>query len=212
MKFFRSRSIRLFVFPFVRGMVRGWRLLAGRVDRLFSRGNRRGRRAGFRSAAGQGEWREGAAEVRGDAPSMPLEPDNVFVCRDLASGIRSADLKGLVCSRLADMDMEQPGSEAWGLAAVDFFDELSLLAEGCEAADADVVLSLQKALPGLLALHGCKLLDESEWNPQVQRATSIDRCLSEGERPRLVRKFSSGLMVEGKLIRKQEVKLQLAVN
>ncbi len=206
-------------------------LLAGLLLLAFCQGLRRLHAAGLAAQAKTtpeaGEppcpEREGAEVTPEAVPAPPGPPAEAVAeeaepaptptlanCGKLANDLQEPDLRGLVLDRLADLQGETAGDEAWGLALVDLLDELQLMQASYSPEDADAVSRLGWELRALLAHYEGELIDDSSWIPARQRAVKVERCLPEGAAARVFPTGLSGLLVRGELIRKQEVRLQLS--
>lgn len=124
--------------------------------------------------------------------------------RAYAESLCSNNLRELVIDRL---DSQRVMIEAWATEAVDTLDELS---RACSSAgeDAAALEHLCDELREMLTAAGCTIVDEDEWNPSLQRAVKTEKTLPVGAPPRIGKKLVSGLVVQGQLVRKQEVVLQ----
>ena len=124
--------------------------------------------------------------------------------RKIAESLSTANLRELVADR---MDNHRVLIEAWALEAVDTIDEL-LRVRSNAGADAEALNRLCDVLREMLARVGCTVVDKDEWTPSLQRAVKTEKTLPPGTPPRIGKKLVTGLVVQGQLVRKQEVVLQ----
>ena len=94
---------------------------------------------------------------------------------------------------------------------VDFLDELK--EAGLTATEQERVASraLADQLLALLTEKGFTLLDSDEWNPDKQRAVAVVRK-PDATGTKIMGKGSTGLSRNGRIIRKQEVKIEMKGN
>lgn len=161
------------------------------------------------------------AAVAGAAPQSELAPKVEFLpkttpapkaasvsgaeeLRKIAESLSSDNLRELVTDRL---DNHRVLIEAWALEAVDTIDEL-LRVRSNAGADAEALNRLCDVLREMLAAVGCTVVDKDEWTPSLQRAVKTEKTLPPGAPPRIGKKLVTGLLVQGQLVRKQEVVLQ----
>lgn len=123
----------------------------------------------------------------------------------------SENLRDLVECRLEDIrESEGEVIEHAGLI-VDFLDEIMLLRPNAVPSDAEVLTRLQGELKETLKHDGGELLYFEVWTPEYQRAVEVERCLSK-DSPSILQKHKAyGFMLNGKLIRKQEVSIQASI-
>ena len=120
---------------------------------------------------------------------------------DLTNEIREENVRELVCDRIEQITRRL---EDWGVEMADSLAEL----ESLRSDDEFDVVQLKKICAELrrqLKLLDCELIDLDEWNPEKQRAIRVEEGLPPGSTPRITRKVSLGLCVQGRLVRKQEV-------
>ncbi|WP_455562832.1 hypothetical protein [Akkermansia massiliensis] len=130
-------------------------------------------------------------------------------CYDrVIEGVESENLRELVKERIADLSVDGLSIEKWALGVVDFMDEISWMSVSFTSRDSQVLQKVVEKLKELLISMDCLPVDEDCWNPERQRAVSVQKNLPKGASPHIVRKGSSGLIIKGKLIRKQEVYLE----
>ena len=99
----------------------------------------------------------------------------------------------------------------WAIGVVDFLDELK--EAGLTATEQERVASraLADQLLALLTEKGFTLLDSDEWNPDKQRAVAVVRK-PDATGTKILGKGSTGLSRNGRIIRKQEVKIEMKGN
>ncbi len=154
-----------------------------------------------------------AAEVDVPLPSSPSEDEEKKRTERLASlqsgaeSIKDENLRGLALDRLEEIRQNGGSLEGRALAAVDFWDELNGMRCAYTGDDQRCIIQLSELLLQPLSENGCERLDSDSWQPDIQRAIDIDTTLPPGSEPKIVEKYSSGLRVRGRLIRKQEVHL-----
>ena len=124
-----------------------------------------------------------------------------------AEAIGDENLRELALDRLQEIRQEEDAPENRALAAVDFWDELDRLSRAYADNDRRCLLWLGELLLQALEESDCERLDSDTWQPDIQRAIRIDTTLPPGSEPQIAEKYSSGLRVRGRLIRKQEVHL-----
>ena len=94
----------------------------------------------------------------------------------------------------------------WIVEAVDFLDELQIMKNSYTAKDIMAVDYIRNIILAKLTALETELIDSDEWNPALQRAISVTKDAAIVQE-KILRKRSSGIIVSGKLIRKQEVVL-----
>ncbi len=146
------------------------------------------------------------------APQADARPMAVVEGLQLAKQLQENDLRELVQERLADIADEREDLERWALAIVDLLDELRLMQPSYSPQDSKAAALLRDELLRLLREQDCELIDLDDWTPSRQRALRVEHKLPEGEAPRILSKETSGLIVKGSLVRKQEVSVKLSTN
>lgn len=124
----------------------------------------------------------------------------------VGSGI-SPDWAEFISDRLRELDPASCVNETkWALGIVDFLDELE--EASAEATNEERALSakFRTALLAILVDNGFATLDSNQWNPGTQRAVAVVRKPDATETT-ILGKGSTGLSRNGKVIRKQEVKI-----
>lgn len=124
----------------------------------------------------------------------------------------SGDWASFVADRLAETDPATSSDETkWALGVVDFLDELKESEADASEAERAASRSLSDRLKTALCAKGFSLVDSNEWNPDKQRAVAVERKPNATE-TKILGKGSTGLSRNGKIIRKQEVKLEMKGN
>lgn len=96
----------------------------------------------------------------------------------------------------------------WGIKAVDFMDELRMMEKSYSAKDKEAADFISGVIRKKCASLKIELIDHDEWTPAEQRALSVTRTHNAGN-ARILSKGATGLRHDGRLIRKQEVILEL---
>lgn len=122
-------------------------------------------------------------------------------------------LEELIRDRISPLEtLWQNGSSKgkikWACNAVDFYDELLLLEKSADVQDITALSSLKDNMTQAFKSMGIELLRASSWNPETQRAISVEKILPPGASPVIREQGASGIRLDGRLIRKQEVLLQ----
>ena len=117
-----------------------------------------------------------------------------------------------VNDRLSELDPRTNTDETkWALGVVDFLDELKDAEADASSEEQAESASLRTSLLAILSSKGFSLVDSDEWNPDKQRAVAVVRKPDTAE-PKILGKGSTGLARDGKIIRKQEVKIEMKGN
>jgi hypothetical protein len=125
-------------------------------------------------------------------------PDLVFLIQDRMGNLR------LNWVRRA----ESVHLQSFVLAATDFYDELGWLPLTLNSEKEEQDPSpFQTAIAKALHSVGAELIRNTTWDASVQRATSIERTQEILNTPKILRFGRSGITLDGKLLRKQEVAL-----
>ncbi len=120
---------------------------------------------------------------------------------DLTNEIHEDDVRELVRDRMEQITRRL---EDWGVEMADSLAELESLRSDDES-DVGQLKKIRAELRRQLKLLDCELIDLDEWNPEKQRAIRVEEGLPLDSVPRITRKVSLGLCVQGRLVRKQEV-------
>lgn len=124
----------------------------------------------------------------------------------------SADWASFVSDRLAETNPAESSDDTkWALGVVDFLDELKESEADASAEERTESLNLSDRLRAALAAKGFALVDSDEWNPDKQRAVAVSRK-PDAISTKILGKGSTGLSLNGKIIRKQEVKIETKGN
>ena len=124
----------------------------------------------------------------------------------------SKDWSDFVRDRLDELDPSACQDDTkWALGIVDFLDELKEADAEASAVEQTKSASLRASLLSVLSYKGYEPVDSDEWNPDKQRAVSVVRNL-DAAGTRILGKGSTGLSRNGKIIRKQEVKIEMKGN
>ncbi len=117
-----------------------------------------------------------------------------------------------VTERLEELRPQQGIEESkWALGVVDFLDELKESESEASTAERNISVSLQRELLDILSKRGFAVLDSETWNPDLQRAVAVVRK-PDVIKTTILKKGSTGLSRNGKIIRKQEVKIEMKGN
>ena len=124
----------------------------------------------------------------------------------------SADWASFVSDRLAETNPAESSDDTkWALGVVDFLDELKESEKGASEVERKESGNLSDHLKAALAAKGFELVDSEEWNPERQRAVAVSRK-PDAISTKILGKGSTGLSHNGKIIRKQEVKIETKGN
>lgn len=139
-------------------------------------------------------------------PEVVLPQEVEQLARELAD----PGLSSYVADQLGQLQVvEAGGAEGWIIKVVDLVDSMQeLTAYGEE--DLALLSQIRNSLIDCLKEHSVELLSYEDWTPAYQRAVKVNRVLPEGSFPMIVRTFATGVMRSGRLMRKQEVELNLA--
>ena len=117
-----------------------------------------------------------------------------------------------VTERLEELRPQQDIEESkWALGIVDFLDELKESESEASSAERSISTSLQNELLNILSTRGFALVDSEAWSPDLQRAVAVVRK-PDAIKTTILKKGSTGLSRNGKIIRKQEVKIEMKGN
>lgn len=120
----------------------------------------------------------------------------------------SADWASFVSDRLAETAPAEFSDEtAWALRVVDFLDELKESEADASEAERAESRNLSARLKAALDAKGFEPVDSDEWEPNRQRAVAVSRKPG-ATGTKILGKGSTGLSRNGKIIRKQEVKIE----
>ena len=119
------------------------------------------------------------------------------------SGINS-DLYLFIQDRIEQLQETEEYDMQWIIDAVDLIDELRMMEGSFSEKDKEAVEFINSLVLEKITSHGTTLIDRDEWTPSEQRAISVTRD-SNVCKEKILRKGATGLIIEGRLIRKQEV-------
>lgn len=147
----------------------------------------------------------------GGDPKRDNQESSIFswpVVDDNDSGI-PADVRDFLRDRLGLGELnpnKRQCDDKWALATVDFLDELSIVSNDCPERARQALDRIKASVISALVDKGYSLLDDDGWNPDAQRAVAVVRR-NDVESPKVIGKGATGLSQNGRVIRKQEVKL-----
>ena len=145
------------------------------------------------------------------APSViHSAPDKRFGTAEintLADSLTDFDLRELIKDRLSEIDDGAGNIEKQALCAVDLHDEINTFIQSYKGQNNTQLGKILVRILSEMQNHHCELIDEDTWNPEHQRAVAIAYTLPENSTPIISEKKSTGLIVNNRLIRKQEVTL-----
>ena len=146
--------------------------------------------------------------LRKPAKSKPIKwPRSISAGADV-----SQEWSEFVNERLKELKSSQAADESkLALGIVDFMDEIKESEAGASSAERDLSASLRHELLDILSSRGFEIIDSEVWNPDLQRAVATVRKPDATETV-ILDKGSSGLSRNGKIIRKQEVKIEMKGN
>lgn len=127
----------------------------------------------------------------------------------LITSFTNENLTGLFCLRMEDLEDEATDS-AKAVAMVSMLDEIRIMEPGIQGDDSETLHRVAAAIRRELSRLEAEVLDLDEWDPQWQRAVEVRRDLPSGAAPVIAEKVESGLVLRGRLCRKQSVILRKA--
>lgn len=146
------------------------------------------------------------ASTPSPSPIAPLPPLTWPQPPVQGNGI-SSNWAEFVRDRLGELDPVSCDNETkWALGVVDFLDELKEADAEASSEERASSASLRATLLACLLNKGFALEDSDEWNPDKQRAVAVVRK-PDATATTILGKGSTGLSRNGKIIRKQEVKI-----
>lgn len=156
-------------------------------------------------------------EASSDEPVAYSEWDQVlsYVAKRQGSW-QTSHLEELIRDRISSLSPfwkngSSKGKPQWVCDAVDFYDELLSLAQNADSKDMTALSLLQETLLQAFKAMGIELFRESSWNPEIQRAISVEKTLPPHASPIIKEQGASGIRLDGRLLRKQEVILQTSL-
>ena len=121
----------------------------------------------------------------------------------------SQEWREFVAERLDELNPRQNMDEMkWALGVVDFIDELKESDAEASSTERDISASLRCEMLDALSSKGFAVVDSEIWNPDQQRAVAVVRKPDATE-TKILGKGATGLARNGKIIRKQEVKIEM---
>ena len=146
------------------------------------------------------------------SPILPEPQPTAWPKAPKADNGISADWASFVSDRLAETNPAESSDETkWALGVVDFLDELKESDADASEEERTASRNLSDRLRAALAEKGFALVDSDEWNPDRQRAVAVSRK-PDATGTKILGKGSTGLSLNGKIIRKQEVKIETKGN
>lgn len=130
---------------------------------------------------------------------------------DLAAAVSClppGKLQSLLEARLEDIE-DEDADTARVFAVAGVLDEIRILLPSSSDGERSGLPGVQTALNGYLGARGAELIDDDEWNPDRQRALEVRKDLPPGAAPEIAEKVASGVMIGGKIARKQTVVLRM---
>lgn len=121
----------------------------------------------------------------------------------------SRDFCEFVMDRLSELSIGETSTEneKWAVSVVDFFDELRGCAKEWIDSEAVCAKEIQRLLQSFIGYSGYSLIDLDKWDPDLQRAVAVEPDDAANE-PIIIEKGATGLSKNGKIIRKQEVRIK----
>ncbi len=154
------------------------------------------------------ERKDSGSQIRDTSKPVELEWPSPNVRRE---GV-SQEWGEFVTERLEELRPQQDIDESkWALGIVDFLDELKESGSEASPAERSISTSLQNELLNILSTRGFELVDSETWSPDLQRAVAVVRK-PDTITTTILKKGSTGLSRNGKIIRKQEVKIEMKGN
>ena len=124
------------------------------------------------------------------------------------TGEVNADLRSLIEDRKEQLQKIEDDTDLWSIAAVDFMDELRMMEKSYSEKDKDFVNHISMTIRNQLLSLNVELIDCNDWTPDKQRAISVT-VNPDTQQAKILRKGATGIVINGHLIRKQEVILEL---
>lgn len=150
-----------------------------------------------------------------EAPPTPCDscaqPEAVLPqeLEPLARKLADPGLSSYVAEQLSRLQVAEAGElEGWIIKVVDLVDSLQALTAYSEG-DIALITQITNTLVECLKEYSVELISQDDWTPAYQRAVKVNRILPEGSFPVIVRTFATGIIHSGRLMRKQEVELNL---
>lgn len=131
------------------------------------------------------------------------------MCVDPCPLPMDSDWKDFVSERLEELRLREGMDETkWALGVVDFLDELKESDAEASSRERDISAALRNEMLDVLSSKGFAVVDSETWNPDLQRAVAVVRKPNATE-TKILGKGATGLSRNGKIIRKQEVKIEM---
>lgn len=154
------------------------------------------------------EEKDYGSQIRDTSKPVELEWPSPNVRRE---GV-SQEWGEFVTERLEELRPQQDIYESkWALGIVDFLDELKESESEASSTERALSTSLRHELLDILSKRGFAIVDSETWNPDLQRAVAVVRK-PDAIKTTILKKGSTGLSRNGKIIRKQEVKIEMKGN
>lgn len=159
----------------------------------------------------QVEAQEEAQEETPEVCDSCAQPEAVLPqeLEPLARKLADPGLSSYVAEQLSRLQVAEAGElEGWIIKVVDLVDSLQALTAYSEG-DIALITQITNTLVECLKEYSVELISQDDWTPAYQRAVKVNRILPEGSFPVIVRTFATGIIHSGRLMRKQEVELNL---
>lgn len=145
-------------------------------------------------------------------PAPPPAPENSPATPEeitkLAEAAQNEDLAALLRSRMEDFEDEDSESEK-AMILVGLLDEIQILTPSAKPADTQLLARCAETARQILRSMEAEAIDDDAWTPEHQRAIKVLRDLPAGSPPQIAEKVASGLILHGRIHRKQEVVLRM---
>lgn len=168
----------------------------------------------------QDKENDGLAAAEVDVPkdletpqaSLPAEIE-VFDLRGRLAGMSlTENTRVFLDDRLSDLVIDHfiddDQKSRWGLRVASFLDEVSLLRLHVSPEDRREIEGILCGLREKMNSLELEIIDKDEWDAACQRAVSVAR---KGDAPgtRILKKIACGLAFRGKIVKKQEVSVEM---
>ena len=138
--------------------------------------------------------------VREEPPMFKLEP---ILEEDIFRKI-STDFRLFLQDRFQSLDENDSSDMQWCISAVDLLDEIRIMSGSYSDDDSRAAVVVRERILKRLAEIHVTIIDKDTWAPVEQRAISVKKDAS-AVAERIERKGASGIVLDGKIVRKQEV-------
>lgn len=145
-----------------------------------------------------------------EAEILSPESPATFRTAELRVHVFSAteeNLRLLLLDRLDEIDEEAPELSRQAICAITLLDEIQQMQSAYSEHNATALADLSQAVRQQLTELNCELLSSDVWDPETQKIGKISYDLPAGSEPIVTAKLSSGLKINGQIIRKQSVAL-----